>query len=124
MISFEAALTANVPGFMYGECLLSCTAEKVAKMQPKAYATTQNKTDTLYVVHLNAANNNLSQDQNASTISDTSITAYPSQDDMETAEELDYKPEEVDLIKEVSEEIREERRRSSLRRKEQKKKKL
>ena len=43
---------------------------------------------------------------------------------METAEELDYKPEEVDLIKEVSEEVREERRRSSLRRKEQKKKKL
>ena len=91
LISTEAALTANIPGFTYGEFLLSCTAEEVIKLQPRAYVKPQNKTDKSDVVLLNDANNNFSQDQNSSNISDSSNPAHHS--DRKTGEELDNEPE-------------------------------
>ena len=97
LISFEAALNVNVPGFTYGELLLGCTVKELAKKQPRAYVTPQNETDTLPVAHLKDANNNPGKVTNAS-------QPTPSR---KTQSRLDYKPEEVDLTEEVSEEVRE-----------------
>ena len=58
MISTEVVLTANIPSFTYGNCLLSCTAEEVINMQPRAKH--KNKTDTDDVVLLNDSKNNSS----------------------------------------------------------------
>ena len=64
IISADVALTAKIPVFPYGECLLKCTADQVIIMQPMAIVKPMNNTDTADVEILNDANNNISQDQN------------------------------------------------------------
>ena len=42
IISADVALTAKIPVFTYGECLLKCTAEHVLMMQPMAMVKPRN----------------------------------------------------------------------------------
>ena len=79
IISAEVVLTAKIPSFTYGDCLLSSTVDEVIKMQPRAMVMPKNKTDTADAVLLNDVNNNFSQDQHASNISESSTTAHHTQ---------------------------------------------
>ena len=71
-------------------------------MQPRAIVKPKNKTVTADMVVLNDANDNFSQDQNASNISESSTTVT-----WTPGEELNYEPEEEEIAEEVTEEVKE-----------------
>ena len=75
IISADVALTAKIPIFTYCECLLQFTAEQVTMMQTMAMVKPRNY-DTDDVENVNDANNNNSQDHNASFVSESSDTAH------------------------------------------------
>ena len=100
----KVAIAAKLPAFTYGQQLLSCTDEELAKMM-MAYVKPRNKTDKLHREPRNDANNKQSKGKSSS-ISDSSSKATTEEEmDMEL---LDFEPDELqDLTGEVIEVVKE-----------------
>jgi hypothetical protein len=93
-ISADVALTAKIPVFPYGECLLKCTAEHVLMMQPMAMVKPRNWDTDDGEIEVNDSNNN-AQDPQPSSFSESSISAHPAStmdNAMDIEEQLDFEP--------------------------------